>query len=1410
MSLDKVGISNTSVLVEDKVVKQTPQTSPIPSTEENKIQSKSDQIGIQNNSAVQKTSKPAIKSNLQVDVQDKDGFLINSKDDLSVKVSGEINISKDFILEQLSKMKSNQEKEFYAPKFDSERKQYVISGKAFDALLGMINVRFEIRLGDVDGNLAFNVDNFIKRGSIYSDLSDMLKEEGIQTYKKDKKLFITPTYTNPIDIPISKEKSQTGRIEKIDTNSQNTKITIDKYGNVKVTLKDVKIDLSSDIAKPETKSNGQNKSDVASIKFDFSMDNKLKPTAEIKSGSVNANLSKEELSSLIGEKTAKAIAENIGEKLSVGISDLKGKVNITDKGVNVDTDSNVTVKSDSGSNISMNLDADYQNNTPDINSKNVDIKLKNGQTLKADKVIYEDKANGFNIKAQNANAKVSLENNTVEVSQANLNISKEGENIKANVKGSLNADINQKGIKAKVNSSGEHNISVSGNKISVSVENADVVADYDATAVDKSKDPKSTKETKSNTEIDFKVKNANISGQAKTGFANFSGSVKNGSIEVKAGKDISIKSDAEVNIEATGDKVKGKTNFKGVTSKINSDGTISAKVTNSNTTGSFSNPTNKLGVAGNITGDFSVNVADGKTEVKTVGTFDANFEKKDKINVKGKGGNASFKIDEKENINLELNNFDASTQFKSETVKVKADSKGQQVNIDVVGDDISILTKNTKSKADIKVKEVFRGVGTTGDVALKVKSGKIGDDVDIKVKNADIDGHVKNKNGRLNITANVKGNADVNIDQNSNVRVGVKKAQTQAKVTLDGVNQNRKIDVNAKGNDFTLSVIDDDIDINLKNTSFNGSITPNQKIGVKIGTEKSSDLKVHVKDVTDTQVEIETKAPVKGNVSINKKIDSDFNNDKGFKVSVIDEEKSTKVKTELQNLNIKGGVNTEGAKIGIDGKGNFTLDLNDITDGGTDVKVNYDGKITGTTDVKNTVVGNYGLDGKLNVNVSGDDDIDVSTQGKITGNLSSPKFGISSDLNVNGTKDNIRVSIRNENINVDIKEAGFVQLKDINKLNIGDPQVTEILNKLELNSSKIMYKDLSISNSAENVSVKVKSEGIKTRYGNVDISLTVDKKGDSTNIKDGAAILEPNKQLYDLIKDELEKKYNIKMLATPELKNGTFSIQGEIRSKTGTVQIADFNIKTQVNSKNELVLELDKAKVLKVVGSGTVRNVLNNVLDKAGIDTFRNNKETITISLSDITKDLKTTQGVNFTGLKIVENKIVVGFEFDSLDQKISQLAKNKDLNGLKSFISSVGYKKLSAEALSTSYETFVKEKDINSSSKMLVDLSKLNAKEKSTNISKALDWISKNATADKKYIDDDIVLSFAKNINLDSEQGKSIIRNLPKNVVQNLANSLDITLSQGGGFSLISSEERQIANKMRSLVGLPLNNKSF
>jgi carbon monoxide dehydrogenase subunit G len=155
-------------------------------------------------------------------------------------------------------------------------------------------------------------------------------------------------------------------------------------------------------------------------------------------------------------------------------------------------------------------------------------------------LLYEDKPNGLNITAKNADLKANFEGNRVELSHADINVSKTGENIQANVDGTLSADITQQGLTAKVNSSGKHNVSVNGNKIDVSIDKANINADYDATI--QSANPN---KPKSNSEISVKVGDATVSGKVKTNIANISGDIKNGSVEIKAGKDISVTSNAE-------------------------------------------------------------------------------------------------------------------------------------------------------------------------------------------------------------------------------------------------------------------------------------------------------------------------------------------------------------------------------------------------------------------------------------------------------------------------------------------------------------------------------------------------------------------------------------------------------------------------------------------------------------------------------------------------------------------------------------------------------------------------------------------------------------------------------------------------------------------------------------------------
>ncbi|HEY9843645.1 MAG TPA: hypothetical protein V6D23_24450, partial [Candidatus Obscuribacterales bacterium] len=147
------------------------------------------------------TTQQPIVSHLQLELEDKDGLANFGEHDIKATVSGDILISPQFLLEKLSGLKGDKEKKFDKPVFDAERRQFVISGTALNKILGFIDIGFEIRLGVVKGELGFRVDSGLKRGSIYEDLTKMLKEQGLATYEKDGMLFIKPEYKQTIALP---------------------------------------------------------------------------------------------------------------------------------------------------------------------------------------------------------------------------------------------------------------------------------------------------------------------------------------------------------------------------------------------------------------------------------------------------------------------------------------------------------------------------------------------------------------------------------------------------------------------------------------------------------------------------------------------------------------------------------------------------------------------------------------------------------------------------------------------------------------------------------------------------------------------------------------------------------------------------------------------------------------------------------------------------------------------------------------------------------------------------------------------------------------------------------------------------------------------------------------------------------
>ncbi len=1393
-TVNNVLIDNTTNLE----VKKSLLHNPVINKEIKIINVDSDKFKSGNEEVLSTVNKEQIKSNLQLEVTDNNGFAVMGKSDINAKVSGDITITPDFILGKLSGMKSNESKKFYPPKFDVERKQYIISGKAMEAILGTFNVGFEIRLGEVNGNLAFQVDSGIKRGSIYSDLEKMLKALRIETYKKDKLLFIKPNYKDVIDIPVSKDKTQKARIESLDTNSENTKVSIDKSGMLTVKLKDVKITASTD---SKVVSNKSEKPDVAKVKFDFSLDNKLNPTINIKDGEVKTDLNQKTIEKFVGKVANEVLEPTLGTSLSISLSKLSGKVKIDENGLDTEIKTDIKIESNTDdSEVSGNLKLNLDDKKPVVEVNNLTSKLKDNQTVNADLIKYDSKNNS--VKAQNIDSKLNQKGVNADV-KGNIQVSLKENETQISFQGDTKGKVDKNDLKSDFETHGNHNIEIKNNKINVTIDQMMAIGSFNKSTHKK-------ESTKSNKEINLTTNKVNVSGKANLGKMNLEGSLKEGGVKVKVGKDVNIQTSANVNAIATGKNVNGKVEVKGVAVDIKEDSNVTVKAENVKAEGSFKNK-NKLSVDGKVSGNVDVNISNnGDIAVKaTGGEFDAKFQKGEKIKVDGKGKDASFKINKNQDINIELKNVSAKTDLNLGNVKLSADTKGKKVNVDTKGDDVSIKTEKSTSYTDLKVKKNISVKGTTGDVSVKVSSTNKGDDVKIDVKNADMNAHIKNNNGKLNVNAHTKADVNVHVDRNEDIAISSKNSKlTDVKMSLG-----EKIAVDAKGKNFNVNIKGDDIGIKLKDAEFKGKVTPNPRIIVNTETQTKSELSVKIADKKEwTDINVSNKSALKGDVSIKDKIKSDFNNKNGFNLYVKDSDAGSIIKTNVDGLNLKGNVDAGTAKIDMDGQGNFNLTIDDTKEE-SDVNIKYSGKIVGNADVRGTAKGNYDVNGNVGVNIYGDD-VKIDAEGDINARAKSEKLGIGANVKVYGDKNNkINVNINSKSDNkVDVKVAneGFVEITDIDQLKIGksDKTVNDILSKLKSKSTRIVYQNLDIKENGQKVSVSVQAKDIKTEYGNISTAMSLRKSGERVMIDRGIAVVEPNEALFKFITDEVSKKYNIKVTGTPEFKDGVISIKGEVKTKTGITQIADFSIKTTVVNDN-IVLDIDKANVLQVLGQNSVNKILNKVLNKTDIEHIKIDKNSITIKLADLFKDLSMTDGVNFTGVKLEDNKIKVGFTYNSNDQDIARLASKNDIVGIDKYLKENSLSSLSGEAISTAYSAYASSGDIDRTSKMISDISKSYADPTQGNkkeIARSLVWISKNQDVKKKRIEDDITLKFTKQIDLKSTEGQNIIKALPTEVVKNLANNLDKTISQGGGFSLITSDERENANIMRRLKGIPEN----
>lgn len=1355
-----------------------------------------------------------IRAQLRLQLSDRDGLAQFSQGDMQAKVTGSLEIEPDFILSKLGSIKSNAETAFGKPSFDPQRRQYLIKGTAIDKILGFIDIGFTIRLGASNGQLAFQVDSGIKRGGIFGSLEKMLAEQGIKTERRGDLLFIVPSYGKPIDLPLSDE--HTARLDQLQSSARNVSFDIDARGKIRVQLNQVQADLSSDAAGPKAKP--LPRPDQADLRLSLGFDQNLQPSLLLQDGKLDATASSATLKGLVSPQTLAPVQEQLGMATTVGLSQLHGSLRKGPDGLQVQAQGQLQIQEQGKADparLSAGLNvALHGKQAPSIQAKDVNLRTREGQQLTAAGIGVQLGEQGQRIAFDQLDGQVHVEGVEAELDQLSGQVKLGKGSLSVDAEGHAKGRISRPELQAEFETQGSHTVSKAGAQLKVHLDQAQLKGSYqlpDKPAplggpAAKAADPSRP------LAIDLGIDDLQAEGQFNTPDVQVSGQLQHNRLSVvtDAGQ-TRIQTVGGVSAQAKGERINGKLSAQGTDIQLPKQGSARIGLNDHQIDGSFSNKGGKLKIAGHLAGDAAIQVRpDGSVQVDNTGSFVAGVNSQNRIKVDGSGGNAYFGLDADQNVDLRVEDMDIKTSLATGQTRVSAHSKGDKAHLQVQGDKIDIRTEQSRSQLDVKVKQTIHGSGSVGDVHVAVDESGKEDNIDIEARQANVKARVQNNKGNLQVNVDTRADLKVGIHGDDDISIRSTHATTKASVELkNGAGDQTKIKVAAQGQNFQVGVRGDDIDVNVDKASYQGTVTPNPRIRVDVGTTGKAPVKVSVRETDDnSHVGVSSSAPIQGKVSVNGKLQSDFTNPQGFTVDVDDKAHSSDIRAEVKGLKLKGSVDAGPARASLDGQGDFRLQVaND-----DDVFVDYDGQVGGHAQVKDSGEGNFKVAGKLRVGVRSDD-VDVKAQGPIEVEGLAPGFGAQGKLQISDGAEGLSFRLHGEKIDVDLPAGGYLRVDNPQQLNLGKDagEIREVLGKLRSKQVKIEYQNLKVRGSGEEVGVALKTSGLDTHYGQVDANLVLDKQGEHVDLTGGKVVLTPNLNLYEVIRDGLAKKYNINIQGEPSFANGELRIKGEIRTKSGLTQLADFSVKATVHD-NKLVFDIDKAEVLKVFGRNSVGSVLNKVLSHTDIDFFKRNNSSIEVELADIVKDLSLTQGVNFTDLKLVDNRFEVGFYYSSQDQKVAQLAGKKDAAALKQMLTQKPLTDFSEESLATIYNTFAATKDETAAVNLLEKVMRTydappNAGTKHQ-MERALHWMIKSQPAVKADLEDNIALSLAQRIKPGTAAGDALIRKLPFEVVGQWADNLDKTISQGGSWGIITSEEREMANKLRSVVNLPLNHR--
>lgn len=341
-----------------------------------------------------------VRGNLNLQIEDINGFNDRGKNDLSGKLNGSVTFNHALFDKAFQDMVDpDADPAINHTGFDSSKKAYYINITASAAWIFSDNFNVYIQTDD-QGRLYMELkDNWFGDAAILENLESKVKNSlkgiNMKLEKDGNKMYLLPELQS-FKVPLDENNQPS--IDKIDSTTDNTRMRIDSDGNVIMTMTNVDIAGSS-----ASNDSGRDRAkDTANLNVRFGMDLdsdfNLHRQEYLVTGRVDMDIESGEMPDLGADsntfleqhlgRTGKINVRNVESKISYDGNDQSWNTEVRDTKLNIRADSGATASMDLyGS--SVNMDKNNKISSSFTHAGNLELKAQDGSILSADMVTVE-------------------------------------------------------------------------------------------------------------------------------------------------------------------------------------------------------------------------------------------------------------------------------------------------------------------------------------------------------------------------------------------------------------------------------------------------------------------------------------------------------------------------------------------------------------------------------------------------------------------------------------------------------------------------------------------------------------------------------------------------------------------------------------------------------------------------------------------------------------------------------------------------------------------------------------------------------------------------------------------------------------------------------------------------------------